>query len=131
MKPSGTQNAMSAPNRSMICPDKALEIAPPNGIPATTHVKVSVIWSAGTAPSATPYAFITKGATANPLKNNATANHTKECAKSIGIESKVNASKNSRNRDALGSFHLIAPFMIAAIPLPNAQMANRIPDLLS
>jgi hypothetical protein len=28
-------------------------------------------------------------------------------------------------------FHLIVPLMIAAIPLPKAQIAKRSPDLLS
>jgi hypothetical protein len=54
MNPKGTQYAISAPNWSITRPAIALAKAPPKGIPATTHVKVSVICSGGTAPSATP-----------------------------------------------------------------------------
>ena len=99
----------------MIWPDSALEIAPPKGIQATTQVNVSVIWSEGTAPSATPYALITKGAIANPLKNKATASHPKECVNSFGTDSKVKANKKIRNREALESFHLIAPGVLIKV----------------
>ena len=65
------------------------------------------------------------------MKNNATASHPNECVKSIGTDNKVSANKKIKNLEALESFHLIVPLMIAAIPLPKAQIAKRSPDLFS
>ena len=131
INPKGTQYAKSAPNSSMTRPDIALAIAPPNGMPATTQVKVSVICSVGTAASATPYALMTSGATANPLKNSATESQNKEYTNNIGIDKSVSANKKIKKRAALEIFHLIAPAPIAATALPHAHIANKIPALSS
>ena len=49
----------------------------------------------------------------------------------MGTDNKVSANKKIKNSDALDNFHLIAPLIIAAIPLPKAQMANKRPDMFS